>query len=121
MLSDFDPIYLIWLFVAVSAGLTVEAIYLTTFSAASYRSKINRRLMLSKDRTDRESVLIELRRERGLTSSGNFSLDLVSLNQLVLQSGLTIGFGRLILIVVIESAVAFVLTWMFRNSLIEAC
>ena len=77
MLLDFDPIYLIWLFVAVSAGLAVEAVYLMTFSAASYRSKINRRLMLSKDRTDRESVLIELRRERGLTSGGNYRLDLV--------------------------------------------
>ena len=65
---DFDPIYLVWLFVAVSAGLAVEAVYLTCFSAASYRSKINRRLMMSKDRTDRESVLIELRRERGLTA-----------------------------------------------------
>src|SRR5580692_469132 len=119
-LLDFNPIYLVWLFIAVSVGLTFEVIYLTTYSAASYRSKINRRLMLSKDRTDRESVLIELRRERGLTSSGNFSLDLVSLNRLVLQSGLTIGFGRLILIVFIESAVAFVVTWMFRNSLIEA-
>jgi tight adherence protein B len=119
-LLDFDPIYLVWLFIAISVGLAFEAVYLTTYSAASYRSKINRRLMLSKDRTDRESVLIELRRERGLTSSGNFSLDLVSLNRLVLQSGLTIGFGRLILIVFIESAVAFVVTWMFRNSLIEA-
>ncbi len=72
-LLDFDPIYLVWLFVAVSVGLAFEAVYLLTFSAASYRSKINRRLMLSKDRTDRESVLIELRRERGLTSGGNLS------------------------------------------------
>ena len=40
MFSDFDPIYLIWLFVAVSAGLTVEAVYLMTFSAASYRSQV---------------------------------------------------------------------------------
>ncbi len=62
MSFDFDPIYLVWLFVAISAGLTVEAIYLMCFSTASYRSRINRRLMLSKDRTDRESILIELRR-----------------------------------------------------------
>ena len=55
--------------------------------------------MLSKDRTDRESVLIELRRERGLTSSGNYRLDLVSLNRLILQSGLTIGFARLFIII----------------------
>ena len=75
---------------------TVEAIYLMCFSAASYRSRINRRLMISKDRTDRESVLIELRRERGLTAGGDYRLNLVALNRLILQSGLTIGFGRLI-------------------------
>jgi tight adherence protein B len=120
MFSDFDPIYLIWLFVAVSAGLTVEAIYLMTFSAASYRSKINRRLMLSKDRTDRESVLIELRRERGLTSGGNYRLDLISINRLVLQSGLTIGFARLIVIIAITAVAVFAVTTFVRGSLVEA-
>ena len=120
MFSDFDPIYLIWLFVAVSAGLTVEAIYLMTFSAASYRSKINRRLMLSKDRTDRESVLIELRRERGLTSGGNYRLGLISINRLVLQSGLTIGFARLIVIIAITTVVVFAVTTFVRDSLVEA-
>ena len=33
MSFDFDPIYLIWLFVAASAGLTVEAVYLLCFSS----------------------------------------------------------------------------------------
>jgi len=32
MLFDLDPIYLVWLFVAVSAGLTVEAVYLMCYS-----------------------------------------------------------------------------------------
>jgi tight adherence protein B len=120
MFSDFDPIYLIWLFVAISAGLTVEAVYLTTYSAASYRSKINRRLMLSKDRTDRESVLIELRRERGLSSGGNYRLDFVSINRLVLQSGLTIGFARLIVIITIVTVTVFAVTTFIRGSLVEA-
>ena len=99
MSFDFNPIYLIWLFVAVSAGLAFEAIYLLCFSTASYRSQINRRLMLSKDRTDRESVLVELRRERGLTSGGNYRLNFVAFNRLILQSGITIGFTRLAVIV----------------------
>ncbi len=119
MSLDFDPIYLIWLFVAVSAGLTVEALYLLFFSAASYRSQINRRLMLSKDRTDRESVLVELRRERGLTSGGNFRFNLVALNRLILQSGITIGFKRLIIIVAIVSVVAFVAPALFGGNLPE--
>jgi tight adherence protein B len=120
MLFDIDPIYLVWLFVAVSAGLTVEAIYLTGFSAASYRSQINRRLSISKDRTDRESVLVELRRERGLTSSGDYRFGLVAINRLILQSGLTLGIARLFVIVAVFSLIAFAATMVFRGSLIEA-
>jgi tight adherence protein B len=117
---DFNPIYLVWLFVAISTMLAFEAIYLTCFSAASYRSKINRRLVLSKDRTDRESVLIELRRERGLTAGGDYRLGLIALNRLFLQSGLTMGFSRFIVIVTIASVLAFAATWVFRHSVVEA-
>ena len=45
------------------------------------------------DKPDRESVLVQLRRERGLTSGGEYRLPLINLNQLMLQSGLTIGLG----------------------------
>jgi tight adherence protein B len=117
---DFDPIYLVWLFVAVSAGLTFEAVYLTCFSAASYRSKINRRLMLTKDRADRESVLVELRRERGLTAAGDYRMGLIALNRLVLQSGLTLGLTQLFIVIGVAGVIAFVAVFIFRGSLIEA-
>jgi len=120
MLFDLDPIYLVWLFVAISAGLVVEAVYLTAFSAASYRSRINRRLMISKDRTDRESVLVELRRQRGLTSGGDFQFGLVAINRLILQSGLTIGTTRLFFIIGIASLFAFGGTLLLRDSFLEA-
>jgi len=120
MLFDINPIYFVWLFVAVSAGLTVEAVYLMCYSAASYRSKINRRLMLSKEAISRENVLIELRRERGLTAGGDYRLGLVALNRLILQSGLTLGFARLILIFGIVAVVVFAALMVFRGSLIEA-
>ena len=115
-----NPIYLVYLFVAVSAGLAFEAVYLLGFSTASYRSQINRRLKLSKDRTDRETMLVELRRERGLTAGGNYRLGLVSLNRLILQSGLTIGFTRLGVFVAIGSVLAFAVTLVFRHSFVEA-
>jgi tight adherence protein B len=117
---DFNPIYLVWLFVALAAGLTVEALYLMFFSAASYRSRINRRLAVAKDRTDRESVLVELRRERGLTGEGDFRIGLTALNRLILQSGLTLGLSKLFLIVGIGSLVAFGATLLFRHSLWQA-
>jgi len=120
MLSSINPIYLVWLFVAIAAVLTVEAIYLLCYSAASYRSNINRRLRLTKDRTDRESVLIELRRERGLTSGGDFRLNLVALNRLILQSGLTIGFARLLLVIAVGAIAVFGVTMVLRGSIVQA-
>jgi tight adherence protein B len=118
--DDFDPIYLIWLSVAVSAALTAEAIYLLCFSAASYRSQINRRLLLAKDRPDRESVLALLRRERGLSEHGHYRLGFLAFNRLVLQSGITIGLTRLILLIAVLSIVVFLGTMLIRNSLVEA-
>jgi tight adherence protein B len=120
MAFDFDPIYLVWLFVAISAGLTAEVLYLLLFSAASYRSQINRRLRLSKEQKTRENVLVELRRERGLSSGGHYRLDFIGLNRLILQSGLTIGLPRLVLIVAVVSVVAFVVVFLIRDELLEA-
>ncbi len=120
MSLDFDPIYLIWLLVAASAGLAFEAVYLLGFSASSYRSQINRRLMLSKEQKDRENVLVELRRERGLTSGGNYRLNFVALNRLILQTGLTIGFARLIIVIAVISVAAFAGTFLFLNNILQA-
>jgi tight adherence protein B len=117
---DFNPIDLVWLFVAISAGLAFEAVYLLFFSTTSYRTSINRRLALSKDKTDREAVLIELRRERGLTSGGNYQLGLIAFNRLILQSGLTVGITRFFIIVGTVSVVAFGLTMIFQSDIVEA-
>src|ERR1700691_357516 len=120
MAFDFNPIYLLCLSIAISVGLAVEAIYLLGFSAASYRSQVNRRLMLSKDQKDREKVLIELRRERSLTAGGNYRMGIIAFNKLILQSGLTLGIGRIFLTIGVVSLVAFVGTLLFRQDLIEA-
>src|ERR1700732_5249571 len=113
---DFDPIYLIYVLVAASAGLFAEGFYLLCFTGATYRNNVNRRLKLLKDQPDRENILIQLRRERGLTSSGGYSLKSVNLNQLVLQSGLTVGFGRLATFVAIGAVIAFVAGVVVRGS-----
>src|SRR5712675_1972353 len=120
MQFDFDPIYLIYLLVAASAGLLVEGVYLLFFNDASYRKNINRRLKLLKDQPDRENILIQLRRERGLTGSGGYSLKSVNFNQLVLQSGLTMGVGRFVTFVCVGAAVAFVAALMVRGSFMQA-
>jgi tight adherence protein B len=110
---DFNPVYLFYLLIAISAAMFAEGGYLLLYNKASYRQNINRRLRVMHDKPDRESVLVQLRRERGLTSGGEYRLPLINLNQLVLQSGLTIGFGRLILFIMVGMIAAFTATMVF--------
>jgi tight adherence protein B len=117
---NIDPVYLIYLLIGVSAAMFAEGVYLLFYNKASYRNNINRRLKVMDDKPDRESVLVQLRRERGLTSGGEYRLPLVSFNKLVLQSGLTIGFGRLILFVIIGMIGAFAATMVLEGNLLHA-
>jgi tight adherence protein B len=117
---DFNSIYLFYILVGLSAAMLAEGVYLLVYNNASYRKNINRRLKVMSDKTDRESVLVQLRRERGLTSSGEYRLPIVSLNRLLLQSGLTMGFGRLILVIVIAATAAFTGVFIFKGSVFYA-
>src|SRR4249919_4120427 len=117
---DFDSSYLLLLLIGISAAMFAEGIYLLVYNNASYRKNINRRLKVMDGKTDRESVLVQLRRERGLTSSGEYRLPIVSLNRLLLQSGLTMGFGRLILVIVVTATAAFTGVFMFKGSVLYA-
>jgi tight adherence protein B len=120
MSLDFDPIYLIYLLIAVSAGLFVEGAYLLAFSGTSYRDNVNRRLKLLKNEPNRENILVQLRKERGLTNAGDYRIGLEFLNKLVLQSGLTIGLGKFLVFVAVGAAMSFGLGMFFRGSLLEA-
>jgi tight adherence protein B len=120
MSFDFDPIYLIYVLVAASTGLLVEAVYLLVFSGASYRTNVNRRLKLLKNEPNRENVLVQLRKERGLTTSGDYRIGLEAINRLVLQSGLTMGLNKLLAFVAIGAAISFGLGLFFRGNVLEA-
>jgi tight adherence protein B len=104
---DFDPIYVIYVLVGLAAALLAEGVYLLFFTRASYRKNINRRLRLSDEASDQQSVLVQLRRERGLSGSGDYTLPLLSLNRLMLQSGLTIGWTKLGLIALVLATATF--------------
>jgi tight adherence protein B len=120
MSLDFDPIYLLYLLIAASAGLFAEAAYLLFFSGPSYRKNVNRRLKLLRNEPNRENILVQLRKERGLTSAGNYQSGLEALNRLVLQSGLTLGLGKLLAIIGCGCALAFAVGLLWRGNLIEA-
>jgi len=116
-MTDFSPIYFFYILIGLSAAMLAEGGYLLLYSNASYRKNINRRLKVMDEKPDRESVLVQLRRERGLTSGGDYRLPLVNLNKLILQSGLSIGFGRLMLFIAIGMIGAFVATMIFDGRL----
>jgi tight adherence protein B len=120
MLFDLDQSYVFYLLAAGSVVLFVEAIYLLCFSNASYRSNVNRRLRLMKDQPNQENILVQLRRERGLTGTGLYGLPVISLNRLILQSGLRIGFWRFAVAAAIAAIVVFVAVLWLRESLFEA-
>jgi tight adherence protein B len=103
---EFDQIHVFYFFAAASAVLFAEGVYLLFYSGASYRSRINRRLSVLQDQTDRESILVQLRRERGLSGGGNYRLPFVALNKLIVQSGVTIGLGKLVVFVLVGAASA---------------
>ena len=98
--------HLFYLFAAVAVVLVAEAIYLLFFSAASYRSNVNRRLRLLSNQVDRQSILLQLRRERGLSSAGDFRLPIVYFNRLILQSGLSIGLAKFGIACAVGAAIA---------------
>jgi tight adherence protein B len=120
MSLDFDPVYLIYILVAASAAMLVEGMYLLFSSGGSYRSNVNRRLKLLKNQPDRENILVQLRRERGLSNSGGYSIGVESLNRLVMQSGLTIGMKKLLIFIVIGFIASFVVGIVVRGDLIQA-
>jgi tight adherence protein B len=103
----FDTANLFYVFVGLSAALLAEAVYLLFFKHASYRKHINRRLQVASDNIDRESVLIQLRRERGLTGAGEYRLPVINFNRLLLQSGLTLGVGKLLMFMAIAAVGTF--------------
>lgn len=118
-MPDIDPVYMIYVLVAASAIMFGEGAYLLLFSTASYRKRINRRLALLNETNDREGILIQLRRERGLTSGGDLTLPILSFNRLLLQSGMSGGLPRLAIYTVIATLMAFALVVVLRDSMVE--
>ncbi len=120
MIPEIDTIYFVYLFVALAAGLFVEAIYLLLFTSRSYRKNVNRRLKLMEGLPDREATLVQLRRERGLTMTGDYRLPLVALNRLILQSGLQLGIGKFALYAGVLALFSYALVFIVRGSWLEA-
>jgi tight adherence protein B len=115
---DFDTEYVFYAFIGISAFLVFEAVYLLFFRSASYRKSINRRIELLKEQTDRERVLVQLRKERGLTRGGDYRLPIEFLNRLILQSGLSAGVGKLAIYVAVIAVIATAAMYVIKGDLL---
>lgn len=80
--------------IVIAAVLVAEALYLVFASASDRRKLVNKRVKLLEGNVDREAILIQLRKDRGMTGSGELRLPFVGLGKLLVQSGLLMGLGR---------------------------
>jgi tight adherence protein B len=97
MTFEIDPLYVFYGFAAIAAVLVVEALYLLLHNKKDYRTRVNRRLSISGKEANREKVLVQLRRERGLSTDGGYALPLAAFNRLVIQSGVKVEPTRVVL------------------------
>jgi tight adherence protein B len=116
MSFEIDPLYLFY----GSAALAAEALYLLFHNTQSYRTRVNRRLAMSSTEPDREKVLVQLRRERGLSAEGGYALPIVAFNRLVLQSGVKVKPARVAMMLTLAALLAFLGVFAWRGELIEA-
>ena len=87
--------WIIYGLIFAAAVLAVEALYWLVFRARDTQKSINRRLALGKQLPNQTQVLDVLRQERGFADFNNTTLG--SLNDLVVQTGLRVSRGSLIL------------------------
>jgi tight adherence protein B len=117
---DLDPLYLFYASAAVAAVLAVEAFYLLLHNTRDHRTRVNRRLAISSKEPDREKVLVQLRRERGLSSEGGYRLPVAAFNRLVLQSGVKVKPARVAVVLTLAGCLAFAGVFAWTGELLYA-
>ncbi len=90
MTLPLDKLIPVLVFVAVLLGF--NAIVLLLASRGSYRRGISRRLSGAAFEGSSRKDLTNIRRARSLSPDGHYSMSFIPLNQLILQSGITVGF-----------------------------
>jgi len=90
---------IIYVCIALAVMLAVEGLGLSLARKHSYRRHINKRLQLLEAADDRRTALIELRRDRGLSGEGHYTVPFIAISRLVLQSGIGWRSGRMVAIV----------------------
>lgn len=97
--NGFTPIHAMILASVFFAVVVVELGYMVFSPNESGKKRINRRMAIGngKEKMSQKNILVQLRKERGLDENGLLVMPLVSLNRLILRSGVTLGLKKLAL------------------------
>ncbi|MEM7067305.1 MAG: type II secretion system F family protein [Pseudomonadota bacterium] len=115
--NGLTPIHAMLLASVFFAVVIVELGYMVFAPNTEGKKRINRRMNAENDKNkiSQKHILIQLRKERGLDEDGKLKMPLLGrLNRLIVQSGLTLGLGRLAfyyLLYVIASVAAVAFYW----------
>jgi tight adherence protein B len=116
----FDPLYVVYGLAALATVLAAEAAYLLLHDTSSYRTRVNRRLEVAGKEMNREKVLVQLRRERGLSDDGSLLLPVAWFNRLIIQSGVKVSFWQIVPTLITVAAVAGGGVYYLRADLVQA-
>ena len=109
----FGPVAL----VAIAAFLLAESMLLIWADRRRKQGKINQRLSVQAKTGNEQEALFELRRRRGLNAVGHYQLPFIAFNRLVMQSGISIPIGRLMLLMVVSCATGVFMAYSLTGSL----
>lgn len=98
MFDGIDPIYIYFSAIGGLALVVAETIYGLTSTASGYRANVNRRLGRISAADDRQAVIVDIRRERGLGDIGGAAAQATWLRTLLVQSGLALSPQRIVAI-----------------------
>ena len=111
---------IIYVCIALAVMLAVEGRGLSLARKRSSRRHINKRLKLLEGTDDRRTALIELRRDRGLSGEGHYTVPFISISRLVLQSGVGWRSGSMVAMVSVAFSVAALGTYVIAQSMLLA-
>lgn len=102
--------------VALATFLIVETVLRSVMRRHQDVAAINQRLKALETLGDRQLTLAELRRKRGLSAQGDYVLPMVALNRVLVQSGLQIGIGLLVVLMAGLAGFAVLVSRLFFES-----
>jgi tight adherence protein B len=101
--------YAVFVVLFAAFFLTFEAIFLSFARRSAMRGDLKRRLSRQEKTAEPHAALVKIRRMRGLSARGEYTMPMIWLNRLVVQSGVTWGVAGVPLLITGLSVAAFAL------------